>query len=41
MIKEYKDAISIGGVPVGGRLGEKVKKLEKVLNEIEGYAKKR
>ncbi|MEM7815632.1 MAG: hypothetical protein QXN71_00760 [Candidatus Aenigmatarchaeota archaeon] len=40
LIKEYKDAISIGGVPVGGRLKEKVDRLEKVLDRMESYAKK-
>ena len=39
LIKEYKDAISIGGVPVGGRLREKVKKLEQILDRMEKSAK--
>ncbi|MCX6814778.1 MAG: hypothetical protein NTY20_03985 [Candidatus Aenigmarchaeota archaeon] len=39
IIKEYKDAITIGGVPVGGRLGDKVKKLEQILDRMEKSAK--
>jgi len=35
VIKAYKDAISIQSIPIGGRLGQKIKELEAVLNQIE------
>ncbi len=39
LIKEYKDAITIGGVPVGGKLRDKVKRLEQILDRMEKNAK--
>ncbi len=40
IISEYKEKLMIGGVPVGGRLKEKVKKLEKILEKMDYEEKK-